>query len=78
MLAERIKKWPEQWIEKGRQETLQEAEQRVMEAEQRALEEKRDTVRHLLAFGLLSDEQIAEATGLPVDEIGKLRIEDKH
>jgi len=42
------------------------------------LEEKRATVRHLLAFGVLSDEQIAEATGLSVDEIAKLRIEDKH
>ncbi|MCL7931586.1 hypothetical protein [Halomonas llamarensis] len=58
-------------IEKGRQEERQ-------EAEQRALEEKRDTVRHLLAFGVLSDEQIAEATGLAADEISKLRIEDKH
>nr|WP_298060005.1 hypothetical protein [uncultured Halomonas sp.] len=71
MLAERIKKWPEQWIEKGRQETLE-------EADQRALEEKRETVRHLLAFGVLSDEQIAEATGLAAGEIAKLRIEYKH
>ena len=82
MLAERIKHWPEQWEERGRQEgrreTLEEAEQRVREAEQRALEEKCATVRHLLAFGVLSDEQIAEATGLSVDEIAKLRIEDKH
>tara|TARA_R100001039_G_C1852540_1_gene113441 strand:- start:2273 stop:3205 length:933 start_codon:yes stop_codon:yes gene_type:complete len=58
-------------IEKGRQEERQ-------EAERRSLEEKRNTARHLLAFGVLSDEQIAEATGLAVDEIAKLRIEDKH
>ncbi|WP_048306569.1 hypothetical protein [Halomonas sp. PR-M31] len=58
-------------IEKGRQEERQ-------EAERRALAEKRETVRHLLSFGVLSDEQIAEATGLAVDEIAKLRIEDKH
>tara|TARA_R110002020_G_scaffold20611_7_gene70347 strand:+ start:2310 stop:2579 length:270 start_codon:yes stop_codon:yes gene_type:complete len=54
-------------IEKGRQE-----------AEKRALESKRDTVRHLLAFGVLTDEQIAQATGLSVDDIAKLRLEDKH
>ncbi|MGP9766665.1 Rpn family recombination-promoting nuclease/putative transposase [Halomonas sp. AOP13-D3-9] len=54
-------------IEKGRQE-----------AEQRALESKRDTVRHLLAFGVLTDAQIAEATGLSIDDIAKLRLEDKH
>jgi len=58
-------------IEKGRQEERQ-------AAERRSLEEKRNTARHLLAFGVLSDEQIAEATGLAVDEIAKLRIEDKH
>ena len=62
-----IEKGEKLGIEKGRQE-----------AEQRALEEKRDTVRHLSAFGVLSNEQIAEATGLAVDEIAKLRIEDKH
>lgn len=54
-------------VEKGRQE-----------AEKRALESKRDTVRHLLAFGVLTDEQIAQATGLSVDDIAKLRLEDKH
>jgi hypothetical protein len=50
----------------------------MQEAEARAFAEKRDTVRHLLAFGVLSDEQIAEATGLAIEEIAKLRIEDKH
>ena len=54
-------------IEKGRQE-----------AEQRALAEKRETVRNLLSFGVLSNEQIAEATGMAVDEIAQLRLEDKH
>ena len=79
MLAERIKKWPEQWEERGRQEGRQEGRREErQEAERRALEEKRETVRHLLAFGVLSDEQIAEATGLAVDEIAKMRIEDKH
>lgn len=83
MLAERIKKWPEQWeergIQKGLQKGLQEGLQKGrQEAEQRALEEKLKTVRHLLAFGVLSDAQIAEATGLAVDEVARLRSEDKH
>jgi len=50
----------------------------LQKAEQRALEEKRETIRHLLAFDVLSNEQIADATGLAVEEIAKLRIEDKH
>ena len=56
---------------RGRQEGRQ-------EAEQRALAEKRETVRNLLSFDVLNDEQIAEATGMAVDEITQLRIEDKH
>ena len=36
------------------------------------------TARNLLKLGVLSDEQIAEVSGLAVDEIAKLRIEDKH
>lgn len=66
MLAERIKKWPEQWEERGRQEAR-------LEAERRTWEDKRETVRHLLAFGVLSDEQIAEAPDLMVDLINDLR-----
>ncbi|XKH59370.1 hypothetical protein LG290_11855 [Halomonas sediminis] len=71
MLAENLENWAQQERREERQKVLQ-------EAEARALEEKRDTVRHLLSFGVLSDEQIAEATGLRLDEIAKLRIEDKH
>ena len=78
MLAENLENWAKQERQEERRKVLQEAEQRVREAEKRALEEKRETVRHLLAFGVLSDEQIAEATGLAVDEIAKMRIEDKH
>ena len=52
---------------RGRQEGRQ-------EAEQRALAEKRETVRNLLSFGVLSNEQISEATGMAVDEIAQLRI----
>ncbi|MGP5144588.1 hypothetical protein ACTXKF_19675 [Vreelandella alkaliphila] len=61
----------EKAVQEGRQETLQAAEERVLES-------KRNTARHLLAFGVLSDEQTAEATGLTVDEIAKLRMKDKH
>jgi len=31
-----------------------------------------------MSFGVLNDGQIAEATGLALDEIARLRIEDKH
>ena len=78
MLAENLENWAKQERREEREKVLQETEQRLREAEKRALEEKRETVRHLLAFGVLSDEQIAEATGLAVDEIAKMRIEDKH
>ena len=78
MLAENLENWAQQERRAERQKVLQETEQRLREPEKRALEEKRETVRHLLAFGVLSDEQIAEATGLAVDEIAKMRIEDKH
>jgi hypothetical protein len=71
MLAENLENWSQQERRAERQKVLQ-------EAEARALEEKRETVRHLLAFGVLSDDQISEATGLAVDEISKLRVEDKH
>jgi predicted transposase/invertase (TIGR01784 family) len=72
MLAERIKKWPEQWEERGRKA----GEQQGIEKGERLGIEK--TARNLLKLGVLSDEQIAEATGLAVSDIAKLRIEDKH
>ena len=36
------------------------------------------TARNLIKLGVLSDEQIAEATALPLSEIQSLRVEDKH
>jgi predicted transposase/invertase (TIGR01784 family) len=71
MLAENL----ENLVKKERLEGRQEGRQ---EGDRRALEEKRKTVRHLLSFAVLSNDQIAAATGLSVDEIVKLRIEDKH
>jgi predicted transposase/invertase (TIGR01784 family) len=64
MLAENLENW---------------AKKEQMEGEQRGIEKnKRETARNLLKLGVIGDEQIAEATGLSVDEIAKLRIEDKH
>ncbi|GEN29198.1 hypothetical protein HVA01_28440 [Halovibrio variabilis] len=37
----------------------------------------RKTARNLLKLGVLSDEQIAEATGLALDEVAELRTEGK-
>ncbi|MGP9739189.1 hypothetical protein ACT3TO_12735 [Halomonas sp. AOP31-E2-25] len=71
MLAENL----ENLVKKERQEGRQEGRQ---EAEKYALQEKRETVRHLLSFGVLNDEQISEATGLSIHDIAKLRIEGKH
>lgn len=71
MLAENL----ENLVKKERLEGLQEGRR---EAELRALAEKRETVRNLLSFGVLSDEQIAEATGMALDEVARLRLEDKH
>lgn len=64
MLAENLENWAQQERQAGRQE-----------GEQLGIQK---TARNLLKLGVLSHEQIAEATGLAVDEIAKLRIEDKH
>ena len=75
MLAERIKKWPEQWEERGcqagRQETLQEAEERV-------LENKRNTARKLITRTKMNDQLIAEIAELPVEEVETLRAETQY
>jgi hypothetical protein len=65
-------------IEKGRQETLDEAEQRVKEAEQRALESKRNAARKLIALTEMNDQLIAEIEELSVEEVEKLRAETQH
>jgi len=79
MLAENLENLVKKERLEGRQEGHQKGRQEGrQEGDWRALEEKRKTVRHLLSFGVLSNDQIAAATGLSVDEIVKLRIEDKH
>ncbi|MCL7931776.1 PD-(D/E)XK nuclease family transposase, partial [Halomonas llamarensis] len=65
-------------IEKGRQETLQEAEERVKEAEYRALESKRNAARKLIARTEMDDQAIAEIEELPVEDVEKLRGETQH
>ncbi|UEQ05024.1 hypothetical protein LMS44_03945 [Halomonas profundus] len=63
MLAENL----ENWAQQERQVGIQEGEKLGIEK----------TARNLLKLGVLSDEQIAEATGLALDEVVKLRIEGK-
>lgn len=58
-------------IEKGRQETLEEAEQRV-------LENKRNAARKLIARTEMDDQLIAEIEELPVEEVARLRAETQH
>lgn len=76
MLAERIKKWPERWLEEGREEGREQGrEQGRLEGEQLRAEQ---IARHLIKLGVLSDEQIAEATGLTVSEVEVLQGAAKH
>ncbi|QSR36634.1 hypothetical protein CFI10_16920 [Marinobacterium iners] len=64
MLAERMKKWPEQWeqrgIQRGRIETM------------------RETALNLINMNILTDAQIAQASGLTEAEVKALRTEARH
>lgn len=64
MLAENL----ENWAQKERQEGRQEGQ----------LEARQQTALNLIKLGVLSDEQIAEATGLAVADVQVLRTEDQH
>jgi len=68
MLAERAKKWPEQWKQQGLEEGRQEG------AEKTRLE----TARNLIRETSLADETISSATGLSVSEVAELRAELRH
>jgi predicted transposase/invertase (TIGR01784 family) len=72
MLAERIKKWPERWIEEGRQE----GEQLGIEKGERLHAEK--TARNLIARTEMDDAMIAEIAGLPIEDVVRLRAESRH
>tara|TARA_R110002072_G_scaffold183088_1_gene339361 strand:+ start:305 stop:502 length:198 start_codon:yes stop_codon:yes gene_type:complete len=50
------------------------AQQERQEGEKLGIEK---TARNLLKLGVLSDEQIAEVTGLALEDVVKLRIEGK-
>ncbi|CAD5269145.1 MULTISPECIES: hypothetical protein [Halomonadaceae] len=50
------------------------AQQERQEGEKLGIEK---TARNLLKLGVLSDEQIAEATGLVLEDVVKLRTEGK-
>ncbi|WP_447042917.1 Rpn family recombination-promoting nuclease/putative transposase [Vreelandella sp. H-I2] len=67
MLAENLENWAQQERQEGEKLGIEKGEKLGIEK----------TARNLLKLGVLSDEQIAEATGLALDEVAKLRIEGK-
>ncbi|MEC4766451.1 Rpn family recombination-promoting nuclease/putative transposase [Halomonas sp. CUBES01] len=67
MLAENLENWAQQERQEGEKLGMEKGEKLGIEK----------TARNLLKLGVLSDEQIAEATGLALDEVAKLRIEGK-
>ncbi|WP_163649494.1 hypothetical protein [Modicisalibacter sp. 'Wilcox'] len=64
MLAENL----ENWAQKERQEGEQVGVEKT----------KRATAQNLIKLGVLSDEQIAEATALPLAKVQALHLDDKH
>ena len=66
MIAENIRKWPEQLRAEGYQQAQAEAEKRLQE-------EKQTTAKNLLAMNMMTDDQIAQVTGLEVQVIHALR-----
>ncbi|OAZ91400.1 Rpn family recombination-promoting nuclease/putative transposase [Halomonas sp. G11] len=67
MLAENLENWAQQERQEGEKLGIEKGEKLGIEK----------TARNLLKLGVLSDEQIAEATGLALDEVVELRIEGK-
>ena len=75
MLAENLQNWAQQERQEGEKLGLVKGEKLgLVKGEKLGIEK---TARNLLKLGVLSDEQIAEATGLALDEVMKLRIEGK-
>ncbi len=52
--------------------------ERLEGRQQGRLEARQETARNLIKLGVLSDEQIADATGLTVEGVQALRAEDRH
>lgn len=73
MLAENLENWAQQERQEGEKLGLVKGEKLGIEKGEKLGIEK--TARNLLKLGVLSDEQIAEATGLALDEVVKLRTE---
>ncbi|GEN29205.1 hypothetical protein HVA01_28510 [Halovibrio variabilis] len=65
MLAENLENWAQQERQEGEKLGIVKGEKLCVEK----------TARNLLKLGGLSDELIAEATGLALDEVAKLRID---
>ncbi|MDQ7732993.1 hypothetical protein QT231_09810 [Halomonas sp. SpR1] len=65
MLAENLENWAQQEHQEGEKLGIEKGEKLGIEK----------TARNLLKLGVLSDEQIAEATGLALDEVDNLRLE---
>lgn len=65
MLAERIKQWPERWEQRGIEKGIEKGEK--LHAEK--------TARNLIAMDILTDVQIAQASGLTEARIKALRAE---
>ncbi|MDR5876295.1 Rpn family recombination-promoting nuclease/putative transposase [Vreelandella gomseomensis] len=75
MLAENLENWAQQERQEGEKLGIEKGEKLGIEKGEKLGIEK--TARNLLKLGVLSDEQIAEATGLALDEVAKLRDEGK-
>ncbi|QSR36652.1 hypothetical protein CFI10_17015 [Marinobacterium iners] len=69
MLAERMKKWPEQWEQRGIQKG------RVEGRMEGRIETMRETALNLINMNILTDAQIAQASGLTEAEVKALRTE---
>ncbi|MCG5526659.1 hypothetical protein LRB11_17290, partial [Ectothiorhodospira haloalkaliphila] len=64
------------WAEKERQKGRQEGEEIGLQRGRQ--ENARETAINLLALGLLDDHQIAQTTGLSLDEVKALRSDQPH
>ncbi|MCG5520420.1 hypothetical protein, partial [Ectothiorhodospira sp. 9905] len=71
-----LQTWAERERQKGEAVGLQKGEQIGLQRGRQ--ENARETAINLLALGLLDDHQIAQTTGLPLDEVKALRSDQPH
>ena len=80
MLAENLENWAQQehqaGIEKGTKLGIEKGTKLGIEKGTKLGIEK--TARNLLKLGVLSNEQIAEVTGLAIEDVSKLQAETQH